>query len=84
MYDTRLGHLYLVLDLQEFRAKLEDPAAAYPAAPARPVRPVATETTPVSSSMYKDYKESKIIYAEHLRYDQQARDLLTAKFPKSL
>ena len=80
----RGGHLYLVLDPQEYRAKLEDPTAVYPTAPARPVKPVATGTTPVSSSAYEDYKESKVIYADHLRYDQQARDLLAAKFPKSL
>ena len=77
----RGGHLYLVLDPQEYRAKLEDPTAVYPTAPARPVKPVATGTTPVSSSAYEDYKESKVIYA----YDTTNRHETSSlrNFPKA-
>jgi len=78
----RGGHLYLVLDLDEYRSRLKDPTADLPPAPPIPPEPVSTGTG--DTYTFKIYERQKLIYDEHIKYDRQVRHLLTAKFPNSL
>ena len=78
----RGGHLYLVLDLDEYRSRLKDPTADLPTAPPIPPEPVSTGTG--DTYAFKIFERKKTIYDEHIKYDRQVRHLLTAKFPRSL
>ena len=79
----RGGHLYLVLNPDEYKARLKDPTAVLPTKPPIPTEPVKTATTGDTYD-FKIFERAETLYDEHIKYDRQARHLLTAKFPTSL
>ena len=81
---TKGGHVFLILDEDEYRTRIKDQTASLPVRPTQPTKPVGTATKLVSSTAYKMWEDDLREYTTCENYDQQIKDLIELKFPNGL
>ena len=71
------GHLYLILNEDEFKKKLS-PAAEYTTKPTVPAKPASGE---ISKTLFYEIRRAQTARHLHKEYDTQAKNLIETKFP---
>jgi len=71
------GHLYLILNEDEFKEKLS-PAAEYTTKPTVPAKPTSGE---ISKTLFYEIRRAQTARHLHKEYDTQAKNLIETKFP---
>jgi hypothetical protein len=75
------GHVYLILNQEEYRDKIKDETATLPCKTIRPKKPIGDTVTTAS---YAIYKETLADFKLSEEYEQQLKDLIETKFPNGL
>ena len=69
------GHVYLILDTEEYKEKVHNPDAECPKAPTNPILRDGTKDDPISSIEYKIHEKKEAIFNDHYNYDQQTKEI---------